>query len=232
MPHKDLRRTADESIFEFSGKTTLCQIKDRRNLFLESTLILGQAPGTANASRRVLRITFATIREETCELQFAYRHRADCTRADAERRRSMIEMVDKCKWNRGLLQPTVARHGNCLMARAFREVMKLTTGRRPRRFSCPNEFTWLRPGPERKGHVPSRENVQARRSTRDGPRPEPCGLQGILPGRHLLIGRDRFAVPDRVRVGILSRGVPCRLTTPRASRLSMNAQNATLEKSQ
>ena len=30
-------------VFEFSGKTTLCHIKNRRNFFLKSTLILGQA---------------------------------------------------------------------------------------------------------------------------------------------------------------------------------------------
>src|SRR5436190_18662 len=32
-PDKDLRRMADETIFEFSGKTTYCHIKKRRKLF-------------------------------------------------------------------------------------------------------------------------------------------------------------------------------------------------------
>jgi hypothetical protein len=43
-PDKDLRRMADKSIFEFSGKTTVCHIKNRRKLLLPIALILGQAP--------------------------------------------------------------------------------------------------------------------------------------------------------------------------------------------
>ena len=48
---------ADESIFEFSGKTKICHVKNRRNLFMESTLILGQAPSR-------------TARMSTCRLAY------------------------------------------------------------------------------------------------------------------------------------------------------------------
>ena len=41
---KDLRRRADMAILEFSGKTTVCHIKQYRKLLLLIDLILGQAP--------------------------------------------------------------------------------------------------------------------------------------------------------------------------------------------
>ena len=43
-PHKDLRRKPKVSVFEISGKTLHCHVKQRRKLLFAIDLILGQAP--------------------------------------------------------------------------------------------------------------------------------------------------------------------------------------------
>ena len=65
-PDKDLRRTAGESIFEFSGKTTFCHVKKRRKLFLPIALILGQAPSYQTGYSKFDSPPFAIRNAEDC----------------------------------------------------------------------------------------------------------------------------------------------------------------------
>ena len=61
-PHKDLRRKPNVSVFEISGKTLHCHVKQRRKLLFAIDLILGPAPSVQHFGGPLDRVGMASLR--------------------------------------------------------------------------------------------------------------------------------------------------------------------------